>query len=281
MQRFIKIFLKCNNNNNIFQGKSEVDVLEEKQNRILKKLDELKQTLIAMRGDLNLCNKPAQIQPKSSSGSKVNKKPIDVSNLSEVVINVHPSKAPFSIIAFKNLWKDRLNLQAEIFTHSSVKEADFTKIAKDFVEKVTKPIEQNNLPTLKVTIIWKDVETTQMLTSPVILPVYGEVNIIRYLNRAGPNEFNYEADNHFANVTDSVLDICYQLSKKNSVKERQQCVQQLSQRLGKSQFFNDSSCFSVADIAVSSSLKKLSASSKELPANLSSWLQKVSQVAGY
>lgn len=264
-----------------FQGKSEVDVLEEKQNRILKKLDELKQTLISMRGDLQLCSKPQQPQQKSSSGSKVVKTPIDVANLSEVVINVHPTKAPFSILALKNQWKGRLNLQAEIFTHSSVKESDFTKIAKDFVDKVSAPVEQNNLPTLKVTIIWKDVETTQMITSPVILPVYGEVNIIRYLNRVGPSEFWYEADNHFANVTDTVLDVCYQLSKKSSVKERQQCVVQLSQRLGRGEFFNESSSLSVADIAVSSTLKKFFANAKELPANLSSWLPKISSVAGY
>lgn len=275
----LKLFAR-QNNNKTFQDKSEVDVLEEKQNRILKKLDELKQTLISMRGDLNLCNKPAQSQQKSSSGSSV-KKPIDVANLSEVVINAHPSKAPYSILALKNLWKGRLNLQAEIFTHSTVKESDFTKTAKDFSVKVSAPVEANNLPTLKVTIIWKDVETTQLLTSPVILPIYGEVNIIRYLNRVGPNEFFYEADNHFANVTDSILDVCYQLSKKSSVKERQQSVQQLSQRLGKSQFFNDSSSLSVADIAVSSILKKLFVNAKELPANLSSWLQKVSPIAGY
>lgn len=236
-----------------------------------------------MRGDLNLCNKPAQQpQQKPSSGSKVVKKAIDLSNLSDVVLNVHPANVPFGVLALKNLWKGRLNVDVDVFTHSSVKESNVTKAAKDFVEKASAPVEKNNLPTLKVTIIWKDVDTTQMLTSPTVLPVYGEVNILRYLNRVGPSEFWYEADNHFANQTDTVLDICYQLSKKSSAKERQQSVQQLSQRLGKGQFYNDSQGLSVADIAVSSVLKKLvSSNAKEVPANLSSWLQKISSLAGY
>lgn len=249
-------------------------MLEEKQNRILKKLEDLKKTLISMRGDLNLCNKPAQQpqQKKSPSGS------IDTSNLSEIVINVNPAKVPYSILAVKNQWKGRLNMSVDFFTHSTVPE--LTKTARDFAKKASSPIELNNLPTLKVTIIWKDVDTTQMLTSPTSLPIYGEVNIIRYLNRVGPSEFWYEVDNHFANQTDSVLDICYQLSKKSSAKERQQSAQQLSQRLGKAQFYNESSSLCVADIAVSSTLKKFF-NAKEVPANLASWLQKVSSITGY
>lgn len=262
-----------------FQGRSEIELLEENQNRVLKRLDELKQTLMSMRGDLKVCSKPAQKSAFTATAAK----PIDVSNLADVVINVHPSNVPFSILALKTQWQGRLNLAAEVFTHSSVKDSDFTPAARDFAQKVSAPVAQNNLPTLKVTIIWKDVETTQMLTSPSkFIPIYGEVNIIRFLNRVGPSELSYEADNHFATLSDATLDICYQLSKKHSVKERQAYVQQLSQRLGKSQFFNNSSGLNISDVAVSSILKKLFGSNlKEMPANLSGWLQKVSPVAGY
>jgi len=260
-------------------GKSEIELLEEKQNRILKKLDDLKRTLMSMRGDIKLCNKPAQ--PCHQQVKSLSRKPIEVSAL-EVVINVHPTNVPFSILALKTLWRGQLNMQVDVFTHSTVKESDFTKAARDFAAKVAAPIVPGDLPILKVTIIWKDVETTQMLTSPVSIPVYGEVNIIRFLNRVGPSEFWYEADNHFANLSDTILDICYQLSKKHSPKERATYCQLLSQRLGKSQFYNDSPSLSIADVAVSSILKKLFANNlKELPANLSSWLQKVSSVAGY
>lgn len=245
----------------------------------------LKKTLVSMRGDLKLCAKPAQPphqQPKvTKCAFKLVQKPIDTTLLGDVVINVHPTNIPYSLLALKNMWEGRLNFNASVFTHSSVKASDFTKAAKEFADKITADVAQSGLPTLSVTIIWKDVETTQMVASATSTPVYGEVNIIRYLNRVGPNEFWYEVDNHFANLSDTVLDVVYQLSKKHSNKERAYFIQLLSQRLGKSHFYNDSPILSVADIAVASILKKLFASNvKELPANLSSWLKTVSGFAG-
>lgn len=67
---------------------SEVEILEQKQKRILVQLDDLKNTLLAMRGDMQLCNKPqqpSQQKPSSvqkpSSSVNVKKLPIDVSLL--------------------------------------------------------------------------------------------------------------------------------------------------------------------------------------------------------
>jgi aminoacyl tRNA synthase complex-interacting multifunctional protein 2 len=182
----------------------------------------------------------------------------------------------------KNQWQGRLRLQAEVYTHSSIPESQVTPAAKDFAQKIA-ATDGRQYVTLKVTIIWKDVSTTEMISSPSkLIPVYGEINIIRFLNRIGPNEFHYEIDNHAANLHDQVLDICYQLSKKHTNKERQQFVKQLGQRLGNSQFYNNEPALSISDIAVSSILKKLFAESlKELPANLSSWLQQISTVARY
>ncbi|CRK92954.1 CLUMA_CG006577, isoform A [Clunio marinus] len=264
--------------------KSEVEMLEEKQNRILKKLDELKQTLMSMRGDMkgnNKSNHPAQ-ERKITSSSVIKGKAIDINNLTDIVINVHPSNVPFSILALENQWRGRLNIEVMIFTHSTIQESDFTKAAKEFGAKVSSSIPQSNLATLKIIIIWKNVETTQMLTSPTSIPVYGEMNIIRYLNRIGPNEFSYEVDNQFANVFDNILDICDQILKQPSSKDRQSYIQQLSQYLGKNQFFINSPSIGIADIAASTTLKKLSVNSpKELPANFSSWLQKINSIVGY
>ena len=115
-----------------------------------------------------------------------------------------------------------------------------------------------------------------------ISPIYGEVNIIRYLNRIGPNEFVYDIDNQQANTADTTLDICYQLTKKLSAKERQYNLQLLTQRLGKSKFYNDSNVMAIADIAVSSIVKRLCSSNmKEVPAALTSWLTQVASVTGY
>jgi aminoacyl tRNA synthase complex-interacting multifunctional protein 2 len=242
-----------------------------------------------MRSDLNLCNKPNQQNNVKNAGKittqvKVQKKPIDVNNLAEMVVNVHPKNIPYSILALKNLWKGRLRLQVECMLHSSVPENDYTSDAKEFAERVSVNDNKDaDLPTLKLIIIWKDVETTQFISSPSkFIPVYGEINIIRYLNRIGPNEFFYENDSHEASLHDQVLDICYVLSKQSSNKDYQQYLKQLSQRLGKEQFFNNSSSLSISDIAVSSIVKKLVLNSfKELPANLKSWVQKISPIAGY
>lgn len=258
--------------------------MEEKQRGILQKLDELKQTLMSMRGDLKICQKPAQPQSQTKAGSqqKIKKKPVDANNLADIVINVHPRNVPYSLLALKNQWQGRLRLQAEVYTHSTVPETEVTAAAKDFAQKIAES-DGRQYVTLKVTIIWKDVATTEMVSSPSkLIPVYGEINIIRFLNRIGPNEFYYEIENHAANLHDQVLDICYQLSKKHTNKERQQFVKQLSQRLGNSQFYNDADSLSISDIAVSSILKKLFAENlKELPANLASWLQQISVVARY
>lgn len=283
---------------------SEVEILEQRQRRILEQLDDLKKTLLAMRGDLKLCNKPQQpIQQKTApvqNASNVKKLPINVSPfntgccevklmlisflfqlsyLQDVVINANPQSVPYSVLAFKNLWQGRLNVDAQVFVHSSV--AEITPEAKEFNEKLTKSTGASNLPSLKVIMIWKDVGTTEMMLNR-FGPIYGEVNIIRFLNRVGPNEFVYDTDNHQANLADATLDICNQLSKKLSAKERQYNLQLLSQRLGKSKYLNDSNVFAIADIAVSSIVKKIySTNMKEVPATLTSWLTQVASVTGY
>jgi aminoacyl tRNA synthase complex-interacting multifunctional protein 2 len=251
-----------------------------KQNAILKKLDELKQTLMSMRGDTKVSQK-ANPEVKASPQLKIKKKQIDAANLTDVVINVHPKNIPYSLLALKNQWQSRLKLSGQVFTHSSVHESEVTGAAKEFAEKLMQD-DGRQYATLNVTLIWKNVTTTEMISTPSKLPVFGEINIIRYLNRIGPNEFYYENDNHEANMHDQILDISYQLSKKQDEKERQKFVKQLGQRLGNSQFFNGSPSLSISDIAVSSILKKFYANNnKALPANLASWLGKVSSVAGY
>lgn len=252
-------------------------MLEEKQNAILKKLDELKVTLMSMRGDQK---KPTQQaaqpqQTKAGAQQKVKKKPIDPLNLADIVINVHPKNVPYSLLALRRQWQGRLKLNAEVFTHSSIPESELTDAAKDFTKKLM-TVDERQYIGLNITLIWKDVSTTEMVSSPSkLIPVYGEINIIRFLNRIGPNEFHYEINNHEANLHDQVLDICYSLSKKHTNNERQQFVKQLSQRLGSDQYFNGSPSLTISDIAVSSILKKIfddNAKGKGLPANLVSWI---------
>lgn len=235
-----------------------------------------------MRGDLKLCSKPFQ-PPQQTSSSDARKSAIDVTNLCDVVINVKPQQIPYALLVLKNQWKGRLNLDCEVFTHSTINNAQLSDAARAFAKKISTSSAERNLPTLKATIIWKDVETIQLITSPVIAPIFGEVNIIRFLNRIGPSEFFYETgDNHEILVSDTIFDTCHQLSLEHPIKERQKYVQFLSQRLGKNQFFSGASNISSVDIAVASTFEKLYGKNlKELPANLSSWLKKAASAAGY
>lgn len=252
---------------------SEVAELVEKQNRILKRLEELKQSLLSMREEVKSCT--AQ---KSSTKTKTLTK--QVSFPSEVVINAHPAQIPYSILALKSLWKEFVNVEVSIFTHSSVNSSDISKASKEFSDKVTSSNSSQNLPTLKLIIIWKNVQVTELLVSSAkFVPIFGEINMIRFFNRVGPSD--YEKENHFANQVDSVLDICHQLVSKPSKGDRQSFINSLGQILGKSSNFFNSKEVSAADVAVFSTLKNVCGNNvKELPANLSSWLQKLSKSLG-
>lgn len=125
------------------------------------------------------------------------------------------------------------------------------------------------------------VEESQMVTgSSKFVPILGEVNILRYLNRIGPNELSYEDQGQLTTTNDAILDICYQLAQKLSPKERQNHLQQLNQRLGKQKFFNGENGVSIADLAVSSVLKN-SSTGKELPGSLGSWQARTKLIVGY
>lgn len=234
-----------------------------------------------------VASKPAAAaskQPKSSSQNlQSSSSSPDLSQLKEIVINAHPSNVPYSIVALKSLWKAFVNIEVAIFTHSSVKDSDFSPAARDFASKVTSSSAKNSLPTIKLTIIWKNVPVTEFLVSSAkFVPILGEANIIRFFNRLGPSAAVYEQDVHLANQTDSLLDTCQLLALRPAKNERASYVNTLSSKLGKSQYFLNAKDVSVADVAVLSTLKNVYGNNvKELPANLSSWLQKVSKTLGY
>lgn len=120
----------------------------------------------------------------------------------------------------------------------------------------------------------------EMITSPTLyVPIYGEVNIIRFLARVGPSEFNYDNESN-SFETDAILDTCYLLVKSVNTKERQTLLRVLNTRLGKSDFYGDGT-ISIGDIAVSSSLKQIPATLKDLTPPMAKWLKTVTEIVGY
>lgn len=109
------------------------------------------------------------------------------------------------------------------------------------------------------------------------VPIYGEINIIRYLGRVGPEEYRYENSDQ-CNEIDAVLDICYQLLRCSSKKDKAVLIKALSVRLHKRKFFAGNQ-ISIADIGVHSSLKRMKLiNTREMKSALKAWLQHVAPI---
>lgn len=115
-----------------------------------------------------------------------------------------------------------------------------------------------------------------MVVSPLKhVPICGESNILRYFSRLGPTEFNYEftEDPTVPTKIDSLLDVCYQLARSRTIKEKQSLIRYINGQLGKAAFLTGSSC-SLADIAVwSVLLQKNCTTNSDLTVNLLKWFQ--------
>lgn len=114
-----------------------------------------------------------------------------------------------------------------------------------------------------------------MISSPTMyVPIYGEVNIIRYLGRVGPNEYRYE-NSPLCNDIDAVLDICYQLIRCTTPKSKANILRIINNRLQKRTFFAGDQ-LSIADIGVHSSLKRMNLlNDKDLTPTLVEWRKRV------
>uniref|UniRef100_A0A1Q3F2Q5 Putative multisynthetase complex auxiliary protein p38 n=1 Tax=Culex tarsalis TaxID=7177 RepID=A0A1Q3F2Q5_CULTA len=267
-----------------------LQLLAAKQEKVLKQLAELREQLVSMKTELKLCSKPAQ--PSAGAGSttkstaKVDSKPqkiepINLSYLQDFVVNACPTNIPYGLLALKKLWINRLNLQVECFTHSTVPKLSeeallFQKVITSLEPKI------ENLPRLKVTLIWKNVGTyTEMITSPTAyVPICGEVNMLRFLSRCGPNEFNYEQQDDLTEA-DSILDTCYLLINQQNVKDKKQVLKTLSSKLGKVSCFGGSGTISLCDIAATSAIKQVQqVLAKDINPNMAKLVTRVSAEIG-
>lgn len=269
-----------------------LQLLATKQEKVLKQLAELREQLVSMKTELKLCSKPAQ--PVTSavgsgttkSGAKVDAKPqkiepINLSYLQDFVVNACPENIPYGLLALKKLWINRLNLQVECFTHSTVPKLSeealhFQKVITGLEPKI------ETLPRIKVTLIWKNVGTyTEMITSPTAyVPICGEVNILRFLSRCGPNEFNYEQQNDLIEA-DSILDTCYLLINKQNVKDKKQVLKTLNSKLGKVPCFGGPGQISLCDIAATSAIKQVQqVLAKDINPNMAKLVTRVSAEIG-
>ncbi|XP_026845462.1 probable aminoacyl tRNA synthase complex-interacting multifunctional protein 2 isoform X2 [Drosophila persimilis] len=241
-----------------------------RQEKVLQQLEALKAQLGKIRADLGVCGKTVQHTTAYQNGG------LKEVPLQDIVINGHPNFIPYALLALKNAWRDLYTVNVKTFTHSTM--ADIGPAAREFEAKLAKIPVNNALPNINVTLIWKNCEHTEMISSPTMyVPIYGEVNVIRYLGRVGPVEYRYEGS-PLCNEIDLVLDICYQLLRCSTHKAQVAMVRLLDKRLQQQQYFGGSQ-MSVADIGVYSSLIRIPAiTDKDLTPALLAWRKRAKLV---
>lgn len=199
---------------------------------------------------------------------------LQTKNLQELVIHVNPANIPYSLLGLQSLWTNRLNLVIECYTHSSV--VTLPPQNREFVTRVGLRKPNESIPTLRITLIWKETNSTQLVgAAGTFIPICGEPNIVRYLIRIGPSEFGYNDETSIAaNLEiDAVFDLVHELLSTTTKDRRSAILKRISQRLGTKASFGGHST-NVSDIAVLSVLKQLNLNGKELPANIKSWQDK-------
>lgn len=187
---------------------------------------------------------------------------------------------PYCLLAFQNLWQDRLNLIVNCHTHSSVVTLPENNVF--FARQLQKNPINSSLPSLKVTLIWKNTNETLLICAPTsFTPIIGEVNAVRYLTRVGPKEYNYADKDIFESLfIDEVLDLCHHLLIVRSAKERLTILRQLSIKLAERKYFGNNE-IAASDIAVSSAFKELPVSNKDIAPNLNDWMKRITNEVGY
>ncbi|XP_014097394.1 probable aminoacyl tRNA synthase complex-interacting multifunctional protein 2 isoform X2 [Bactrocera oleae] len=243
-----------------------------RQEKVLKQLQELKQQMANIRASLGFCQKSPQHTGKPS----VRNGGLREESLHDIVINGHPNFIPYALLALKNAWKNLFTIDVRTFKHSTM--PDIGKEASEFENKLAQVKVDPSKLKVNVSLIWKNCEHTEMISSPTMyVPIYGEVNIIRYFGRVGPEEYRYE-DSPNCNEIDAVLDICYQLLRCITSKSRASMLRALNLRLGKQKYFGGDK-ISIADIGVYSSLKRLPIiTPKDFTPTLTEWKKRVQLV---
>ncbi|KAH8313043.1 hypothetical protein KR067_010793 [Drosophila pandora] len=250
--------------------KDDTATVTARQEKVLKQLEDLKTQLGQIRAGLGVCGKTFQHTTAFQNGG------LKEIPLQDVVINGHPNFIPYALLALKNAWRDLYTIDVKTFTHSTM--ADIGPAAREFEANLAKVPVNPALPKINITLIWKNCEHTEMISSPTMyVPIYGEVNIIRYLGRVGPAEYRYEGS-PLCNEIDLVLDICYQLLRCNTHKTQVAMVRLLDKRLQQQQYFGGAQ-MSVADIGVYSSLIRMpTVTDKDLTPALVAWRKRAKLV---
>ncbi|XP_029040621.1 probable aminoacyl tRNA synthase complex-interacting multifunctional protein 2 isoform X1 [Osmia bicornis bicornis] len=228
----------------------EYTALEIRQEKILIQLAELKQQVSALSNFLKQTN---QVIVTSSSHKA------QETITANLIINVNPSRPPYFISALQKIWTD-VDIRVQTYTHSSINKTG------PITHQLTTTSSRKNV--INLSLIWKDVEDLELTLGLRGYHITGEVNFLRYLSRL-LNSHNYENSVCLekVNTIDSILDLCYCLHFKASLKEKQEILSLIADKLAAN--WIDNKTPDIADIAAWCTIKQVFP--KKHPSKLNRW----------
>ncbi|XP_028131211.1 probable aminoacyl tRNA synthase complex-interacting multifunctional protein 2 isoform X2 [Diabrotica virgifera virgifera] len=242
--------------------------LEAKQEEVLKQLADLKKQILSIKLDLKInansvgTNKTCP----SISAEKLNALP-------DLVVNASPTNPPYSLLIIQKLLHDIVELKVTSHIHSSV--PTLNENAKQLGDSLASYVPKRGVPSVNIKLIWKNVGIdTELIVSHV--PIFGEVNLLRYLTRVISSPLSYSSDSDSVEI-DSILDTCYLLLRAKTKTEKAGHIATLNKSLGKSQWLAGRSRHSLGDLAAYSALKQVTSGS-EINANMTKWYQRCETV---
>ncbi|XP_052772597.1 aminoacyl tRNA synthase complex-interacting multifunctional protein 2-like [Mya arenaria] len=211
--------------------------LEMRQEKILTRLGELRQTLDQLKSRYAVTDttpppsKPGKATKvaaavKSTSAVAI-KSPIG-KGIHDIVIYADPARPPLALFVLFEMLKQKYTVLATSYTHSSLTGIDLR--FSDVIRSGSQVTRGNHQ--LALSVVWKKVENgPELMVSPAKQSVItGEVNIARYLNRLISPDFD-TSDITMATMADEWLDNTdLQLMNGNS-KQRNAFVKNLNNTL--------------------------------------------------
>jgi len=245
--------------------KSPVDILEQRQEDVLKKLENLQSSITDLRKIYNVKDESVVTMTTLQSVSTT---PVG-NGVLDIVINVDPSSLPYSLIMLCHELCERFTVLQSTFVHSSVSD-NVPNNLRNLLSTNGK-IKRSDAQ-IAITLVWKKVSNgPQLIVDPTCqTPIMGEVNIARYITRLLQPDLD-TVDIIKATQIDDLLDIAQLQIVAGNSKEKAAAVRTLNATLGKQDWLTGTEpC--VADMVVWSVLQQagLIASS---PANVKKWLK--------
>jgi len=253
------------------QASTPLGALEQRQEAVLERLQQLKQSVDTLKGKYNIQDQAA-VSTRSSSVSSVASHvksasiPDKGTGALDLVISADPSSPPLSLVVLCGQLAQRYHVLFNTYVHSSASDSVPDNLGKLGTSMGLKRADAQ----LVLNLVWKkEGQSPKMMVDPTRqTPILGEANIARYLTRL--LEPGAEADIVAATQRDELLDLAQLQIISGNTKEKAAAVRNLNSSLGKNSWLTGSNP-NVVDVVVWSALQQTKLTDSP-PANVKKWL---------